>query len=120
MGSHMDAEIFMKASVADGNLGCGVKADWHAELLRFGVDWIELGLSQVQARLHIGRHHHADGVFFADGAADFLYGFRYDLRRDHRGVLDPIPTALAEITGPVVVRLSEFGGEIEFAHEADR
>src|SRR6267142_449681 len=48
MGRHVHTEIFVKARVADRNLGGGMKADGHAELLRFGVNRIELGLAQIQ------------------------------------------------------------------------
>ena len=109
--------IFVKAGVADGDLGGGVKADGHAEVLRLGVDRIELGLAQIQSLLHVGRHHDADGAFLGNGAADFFDGFSHDLRRDHGGVLDAIAALFAEIIRPVVVGFRQFDGEVEFAHK---
>jgi len=45
MRGHVHTDIFVKAGIADCNLRGGVKADGHAEFLRFSVDRIELGLA---------------------------------------------------------------------------
>ncbi len=119
MRRHVHAEILVKTPIAVRHLSGGVKTDGHVEPLRFGIDRIELGLAEIQSRLDIGRHHHGDGAFFADRAADFLDCFRDHLRRDHRGVFYALAAALAEIARPVVVCLGQLHDEIELAYESD-
>ena len=94
MRGHVHADIFMKTRVAYRHLGRGVKTDGHAQLLRLGVDRIELRLAKIQSLLHVGRHHHADGAFFGHRATDFFHRFRHDLRRDDGGVFDRLPLSL--------------------------
>ena len=91
--------------ISQAETAASMKADGHAELLRFGVNRVEYRLSQIEPRLHVSGHHHGDGASFYDRPLRFLHRLRDHLRRNHRCVLDSIAGALTEIVRPVVVGL---------------
>ena len=51
-----------------------MKSDGHAKFLCFGINRVELGLTEVDPAENVRGHHHGDSAKLSDRAPDFFHG----------------------------------------------